>query len=242
MSSIAFPEVYTGSSMTRNEMPVPIDLDMSILQAMAFTIRYIEVNEFSCGSDIISEIMMSKRPQEIKWQLAIPQAREMLDFWRFNFIQEKLMGSKLHMGRWHEGIIDMVKDIDKPANTENIKLIVTLPKYTKIQRQTNDLMEKYLPWNKIVTDHPVKLQLVDTVDRGSSNKRNAVWYYFVDEAQQLYVMELALSDRSTHLLRPMIEKILKDNQGFLTAKIHCGIKRIGRDFDVGTIYQIDDLQ
>ena len=223
----------------------PIFLNFGARTALEKTIDWYEQHPYSCGADAYNYLkdehhkpLSEQKPVSDEIQ---KQAQDIIEFWGFNFMQERLAGFD-KFTRWQEGVINLVKDPIQPVSESDLKIIVTLPKYTIIQRKLNDLVEKYQPWDGSQGGGPTNLKLVDVIERGSKGRRSKTCYAFVDDRNQLMFMEFFNGENSTVFVKALLDKMLSDNDLEITAEIKMSYQMIGRDFAVGKIYDISNIQ
>jgi hypothetical protein len=221
-------------------------LNISFRHALCLTLECYHECPDASGSHALNYVIALERKEiaspDLSWTQFQDQAQSIIEFWGLNFMQARLQGISVFT-RWQQGVINLVKDPHHPVNLDDLKIVVTLPKFTQTQKQINNLVEKYNPWDGVVTtDEFVDLRLVDVVRRGSAKRRASTWYAFADKRNQLMIMEIPDNDRASLMFKPMLEKILAVNNQKLCAQVDIAHRQINQDFSAGSIFRIRNIQ
>lgn len=223
-----------------DKKPNPVFLKIGSRTALAKTLKFWQDHPNCHGGDAFNHVAGDDY-DPVDWQSCLPQAQEIIEFWGFNFMQERLAGNS-NFTRWQQGVINLVRNPEQPITTEDLKIIVTLPRFTVTQRQLNNLTEKYQSWDGRQSSAPVKLRLADIISRGSKGRRSKTWYAFADQSDQLMIMEIHDNEHSAVFLKSLLTRLLSENNQQLEAVICSSFRPIGKDFTAGLIYDMTDIR
>jgi hypothetical protein len=213
-------------------IPVLLPNRTSIIEALARCLHDIDAG-ITSGGDLFSRVQTSELAKG-EWIPFIPAAQEVADFWRFEFMHKKLIGDYLDT-KWQNGVVELIKDLHRPIIQDELKLLVSLPRFTKVQKTYQSWKENFksidFQYNSL---HKRNLKFVEKLDKRRKNAPAQTWYAFADEDNQLIILPVF----SGSIAATMMEHILKLQDGKLSLDAHISHTRIDTDFYVGLLTSV----
>ncbi len=205
-----------------------INLPGTPQEILKYVYWYIEKHEFS-PSQIIDVFRMNggwhafNKTEELVYN---EKAKECLDFWRQHFIMRRLRGEFVHTP-WQKGMIDLVKNDNELVPLSELKLVVTMPRFTDEQKRWNNYYDTYssvhndLLHPQRTFDDGIDLTFVESY-MYYRNKPVRKRYVFVSSDNELHVYDAEPTEEV------FIEAFLNQNNNKLSnAHFQCSVRKHG---------------
>lgn len=212
----------------RNTVGIDWDLDaledprkskqmpFSVLEAMSYTISYMNNSDDDVKNDLSRLMMELESGKPERWlHDNTNAAKDMLEFWGFEMMQNRLAGRDLT--KWQKTVSKLAANPYQRIIRDDLRVIITLPKFTALQKRYHGYAEQYKTVKERQDDYLGYLSLVDTYQHSTTNKTVTV-YAFASPDNQLYLYEF--SNRHDYEKRKFFDKVLSlsDNRLLVTAR------------------------
>ena len=192
-----------------NQMP------FSVLEAMSYTISYMNNSDDGAKNDLSRLMMELESGKPERWLHDNNKAaKDMLEFWGFEMMQNRLAGRDL--SKWQKTVSKLTANPHQRIIQDDLRVIITLTKFTALQKRYHSYAEQYKTFTKRQDEYLGYLTLVDTYQHSTTNKSVTV-YAFASPDNHLYLYEL--SNRHDYEKRKFLDKVLSlcDNRLLVTA-------------------------
>lgn len=191
-------------------------MPFSILEAMSYTISYMNNSDADAKNDLARLMMELESGKPERWlNDNTNAAKDMLEFWGFEMMQNRLAGRDLT--KWQQTVSKLTANPYQRIIHDDLRVIITLPKFTALQKRYHGYAEQYKTFTKRQDDYLGYLSLVDTYQHSTTN-RSVTVYAFASPENHLYLYEF--NNRRDYEKRKFFDKVLSlsDNRLLVTAR------------------------
>lgn len=192
------------------------EMPFSILEAMSYTISYMNNSDADAKNDLARLMMELESGKPERWlHDNTNAAKDMLEFWGFEMMQNRLAGRELT--KWQKTVSKLTANPYHLIIQDDLRVIITLPRFTALQKRYHGYAEQYKTISERQDEYFGYLTLADTYQHESTNKNNTV-YAFTSPENHLYLYEI--DNRRDYEKRKFLERILalSDNRLLVSAR------------------------
>lgn len=183
----------------------------SVLEAMSYTISYIDNLADTETIDLSRLIMELETGKPERWlRDNTNAAKDMLEFWGFEMMQARMAGNGLT--KWQKTVAKLVSNYHSTIIQDDLRVIVTLPRFTELQKRYHGYAEKYKSIRKGSDFYNGQLTFVENYMHANSRKTAEV-YVFKNDINELFLYEL--DSRRDWEKRMFLDTIISDRAGVL---------------------------
>jgi hypothetical protein len=220
----------------------PLASNTTVINALAQCLYAIEI-PITNGADLFC-MVLDDGVAKSKYDPFVSAAQELADFWRLHFVRRRLLGES-HNTKWQQGVIDLITDLHRPITQRELKLLVTLPRYTHVQKTYYSWAENFKSVDLHNGYDPSRFDLtfVEKLEKKRKGTPTETWYAFTDIAKHLIILPVNKDSfkHTNFFATPLLDRMLKIQNGNLQLTANIIPARIADNFYAGKISFVSDF-
>lgn len=167
------------------------------------------------------------------------RAKESIDYWRHYFMVRRMQGADISSS-WQKGMIELVTNTDDFVKRKQLKLIVTIPKYTELQQRWENYELLYKSCVNVNHGQKtgVRLELIDRYTNSTRNKREHNVFVFKDlYTNELYTYETVRNSGE----KVFLDAILSFKNNLVDCEVWTTTKSFSKNFNYNRITVFDHI-